>query len=118
VVPQVPPTRCDREHEMLTTTRSESFSPTEERNPPATHDLVDAQPQAPEMAWTGMIMHGAALLLVSAGLGVAMALHINFAEWLFCGVLQVLVIVEAANVIDRAMLQTLTLDELRAGRQR
>jgi hypothetical protein len=116
MVPHVTPDQTDRADVLPTAASPLSPSPREEDKPLAASELADAEAQAPEMAWTATIMIGTALLLVSAGLGIAMALHIDFAEWLFFGVLLVLVIVEAANVIDRAMLQTLTLDELRAER--
>jgi hypothetical protein len=66
------------------------------------------------MAWAAILVLGTAVLLVSTGLGVAVALHIDFAAWLLGGVLFVLVIVAVARVVDSAMLRTLTRDELRA----
>jgi hypothetical protein len=114
MVPQVTSNRADHEDEVVPTTTSEDPTSTEESKTPAAPAPADVEQQGHETAWAAMIVLGTALLLVSTGLGVAAALHIDLAAWLLGGVLFVLVIVAVAHVLDSAMLQTLTRDELRA----
>lgn len=118
MVPQVSSHPTDPEEHVLPTSPPVTASATEEEGTaPATPAAADAKQEAPETAWAAIIVLGTTVLLMCTGLGVAVALHIDFAAWLFGGILGMLVIVSAINIVDREMLQTLSFEELQAARR-